>query len=63
MVHAEGTLRELPTPTLHGAIRKLEMLWEVDRYQAVEAGAFFQHLIWDLNRLSSAVPAVVSDLQ
>lgn len=55
MDYAAGTLLELPAPNLGGVIRKLELLWEDDRFETVEGGAFFVQLIRDLNRLCSTL--------
>lgn len=52
VANAEGVLLGLPAPTIAGVVRKLELLWELDRFGSVEAAAFSYHVICDLNRLS-----------
>lgn len=63
LLHAEGVLIELPAPTLAGVVHKLELLWEENRYDSVEAGAFYQYLFWDLNRLARHTAEEASNVQ
>lgn len=61
LLHAEGVLLELPAPTLAGVVFKLELLWETDRFDSVEAGAFSHYVICDLNTLASRIAKAASD--
>lgn len=58
LANAGETLLELPAPTLKGVVHKLNLLWEVDRFETAEAGASCQFMIWDLNRLSRTAPSM-----
>lgn len=63
LLHATGVLLELPAPSLAGVAFKLELLWESDRFDSVEAGAFSHYVICDLNRLGHRFAADASEPQ
>lgn len=63
LLHAAGVLLELPAPSLAGVAFKVELLWETDRFDSVEAGAFSHYLICDLNRLGHRIAADASGPQ
>lgn len=50
--YAAGVLLELPAPSLPGVIRKLDLLWEIERLETVVDGAFYVEIMRDLNSLS-----------
>jgi hypothetical protein len=51
MDHAACELLELPAPSLRGVIRKLELLWGIERFETIEEGGTFVQIVGDLNRL------------
>ena len=58
-----GELFELPAPNLHGVIRKLELMWEVERFVEDDTGMFYLQIVRDMNRLSGAANPAISELQ
>lgn len=50
--YAAGVLLELPAPSLGAVVRKLELLWEVDRFDTLEEGGLYLQIVGDLNRLT-----------
>ena len=58
-----GELFELPAPNLCGAVRKLELMWEVERFDEDGAAVFYIHIVRDLNRLSRLANPAISQFQ
>ncbi|MCW1401060.1 hypothetical protein OKA06_01475 [Novosphingobium sp. MW5] len=48
---AIDNLLALPAPNLGGVIKKLEIMWEFDRFETIEDGAIYVHVMRDLNGL------------
>lgn len=60
---ATDELLPLPAPNLAGVIKKLELIWEADRFETIEEGSIYVHVMRDLNGLVSAQKARASTLQ
>jgi hypothetical protein len=63
MDYSAGVLFELPAPNLYGVIRKLELLWEDDRFDTVGGGAVYVQIMRDLHRLARELAASKPDSQ
>lgn len=50
---AADDLLALPAPNLGGVIKKLEIMWEFDRFETIEDGSIYVHIMRDLNGLAS----------
>ncbi len=50
--HAAGELLQLTAPTIGGVIKKLEIIWEDDRFETIGDGSIYVHIMRDLNGLS-----------
>jgi len=58
--YAAGVLLELPAPNVAGVVRKLELLWEHERYDEV-LGTFCLHIIRDLHRLTRSPASIAGE--
>ena len=61
MYNVAGALFELPAPNLHGVIRKLGLMWDVERFVEDDTGIFYLQIVRDMNRLSGAANPAISE--
>ena len=53
MFQATDALLDLPAPSIHGVIQKLELIWEMDRLETVVDGTIYVNVMRDLHGLSN----------
>lgn len=61
MDYSAGVLFELRAPNIYGVIRKLELLWEDERFQTVGGGTVYVQILRDLHRLTREIEAAKAD--
>lgn len=63
MDYSASVLVKLPAPNVYGVIRKLELLWEDDRFDTVGGGSVYVQIMRDLHRLAREMAAFTHDAE
>ncbi len=63
MDYSAGVLFELPAPNIYGVIRKLELLWEDERFETVGGGTVYVQILRDLHRIAREIEVAKTDAE